>query len=275
MSAPTLQREAQQQFGTDGIAPLSRPSAVTRLFMAVVAWAERLNLKYARSAIRRSTTRRRFPWVARDRARMAAIRAELDRVLERQDELPGFQDISVDVRHHQPGPRLEDVLPRAASAASRQSNIRRCPDTWRLVQKIPGLKTAMFSIFEPGKHLPPHRGPYNGVLRLHLGADRAGAAREARHPRRRTRSTTGAKARRLSSTTPMSTRPGTTPRRRASCCSSISSSRCAFPANLRQLAADEPGGVHALHPRGPRQPHAPGKSSFYAEAEATRSGRPA
>src|SRR5436190_2101526 len=24
-------------------------------------------------------------------------------------------------------------------------------------------------IFEPGKHLKPHRGPYNGVLRLHLG----------------------------------------------------------------------------------------------------------
>lgn len=27
----------------------------------------------------------------------------------------------------------------------------------------------MFSIFEPGKHLPPHRGFYNGVLRFHLG----------------------------------------------------------------------------------------------------------
>ena len=27
----------------------------------------------------------------------------------------------------------------------------------------------MFSIFEPGKHLKPHRGPYNGVLRFHLG----------------------------------------------------------------------------------------------------------
>jgi beta-hydroxylase len=37
------------------------------------------------------------------------------------------------------------------------------------LQKIPGLKTAMFSIFDPGKHLPAHRGPYNGVLRLHLG----------------------------------------------------------------------------------------------------------
>ena len=27
----------------------------------------------------------------------------------------------------------------------------------------------MFSILEPGKHLPPHKGPDNGVLRLHLG----------------------------------------------------------------------------------------------------------
>jgi len=24
-------------------------------------------------------------------------------------------------------------------------------------------------VFEPGKHLPSHRGPYNGVVRLHLG----------------------------------------------------------------------------------------------------------
>lgn len=27
----------------------------------------------------------------------------------------------------------------------------------------------MFSIFEPGKHLPAHRGPDDGVLRFHLG----------------------------------------------------------------------------------------------------------
>ena len=50
-----------------------------------------------------------------------------------------------------------------------EQNTRLCPETWKAVQKIPNLKTAMFSIFEPGKHLPAHRGPYNGVLRLHLG----------------------------------------------------------------------------------------------------------
>jgi len=31
------------------------------------------------------------------------------------------------------------------------------------------LITVLFSILEPGKHLPAHRGPHNGVLRLHLG----------------------------------------------------------------------------------------------------------
>jgi ornithine lipid ester-linked acyl 2-hydroxylase len=31
------------------------------------------------------------------------------------------------------------------------------------------MKMAMFSVFEPGKHLKPHRGIYNGIFRLHLG----------------------------------------------------------------------------------------------------------
>jgi beta-hydroxylase len=29
--------------------------------------------------------------------------------------------------------------------------------------------TAFFSILAPGKHIPDHRGPFNGVLRYHLG----------------------------------------------------------------------------------------------------------
>jgi beta-hydroxylase len=37
------------------------------------------------------------------------------------------------------------------------------------MRAIPGMKTAMFSILAAGKHIPPHRGPYKGVLRYHLG----------------------------------------------------------------------------------------------------------
>jgi beta-hydroxylase len=50
-----------------------------------------------------------------------------------------------------------------------EGNAARCPETMRILRKIPGLKTAFFSILSPKKHIPPHRGPYVGVLRLHLG----------------------------------------------------------------------------------------------------------
>lgn len=39
----------------------------------------------------------------------------------------------------------------------------------RILKKIPQTNTAMFSILSPGKYIPPHRGPYKGVLRYHLG----------------------------------------------------------------------------------------------------------
>ena len=43
-----------------------------------------------------------------------------------------------------------------------------CPETARLLDQIPGMKTALFSILEPGTRITPHRGPYRGVLRYHL-----------------------------------------------------------------------------------------------------------
>ena len=49
------------------------------------------------------------------------------------------------------------------------ANCERCPETTRLVEHVPGMQTAMFSILAPGKHIPPHDGPYKGVLRYHLG----------------------------------------------------------------------------------------------------------
>ena len=31
------------------------------------------------------------------------------------------------------------------------------------------MTTSFFSILSPGKHIPAHRGAWNGILRLHLG----------------------------------------------------------------------------------------------------------
>ena len=45
--AETETADHGQTFGTEGITPMERPSAVTRFFMGIVNWAEKLNLKYA------------------------------------------------------------------------------------------------------------------------------------------------------------------------------------------------------------------------------------
>jgi len=159
---------ADQTFGTAGIAPMERPGAMTRFFMGIVAWAERLNLKHAKLGNPPVYDNAIFPWAAEIEKDFPAIRAELDRVLLRQSELPTFQDISTDVKTISNDSHWRTFFLAGFGLKSEQ-NIKACPETWRAVQKIPGLKTAMFSIFEPGKHLPAHRGPYNGVLRLHLG----------------------------------------------------------------------------------------------------------
>jgi beta-hydroxylase len=177
MTANTTQRAfaperrdegADQKIATAGIAPLERPSAMTRFFMGIVARAERLNLKYARLGNPPVYDNRVFPWVAEIEKAAPGIRAELERVLIRKSELPNFQDISTDVKTISTDQGWKTFFLLAFGVKSVQ-NIAQCPETWKAVQAIPGLKTAMFSIFEPGKHLPPHRGPYNGVLRLHLG----------------------------------------------------------------------------------------------------------
>ena len=157
--AQTTSPEPSQAFATKGLEQtMVRPGLVTRFFMGVVAFAERLNLKYAKLGNPPVYDNAVFPWVAGIEREWDKIRAELERVLERQDELPTFQSISTDVASITKDTHWKTFF-LAGFGLSSERNIAQCPETWRIVLTIPGLKTAMFSIFEPGKHLPPHRGP--------------------------------------------------------------------------------------------------------------------
>ena len=164
----TIDQQPAQQFGTAGIAAMGRPSVVTRAFMAIVAFVERLNLSHSKVGNPPIYDNAVFPWAKSIERDWRLIRAELDKVLTRKDDLPGFHELSTDVATISQDRGWKTFLLCGYGFRS-QANIDQCPETWRICQKIPGLTTVMFSILEPGKHLPPHRGPYNGVLRLHLG----------------------------------------------------------------------------------------------------------
>ena len=162
------ERNPGQKFGTTGIKPLGRPSLVTRFFMRIVAWAERLNLAFSKVGNPPIYDKAVFPWARVIEQEWRAIRTELDRVLMRKDDLPGFHELSTDVSTISTDRGWKTFF-LAGYGFRSEKNIKLCPETWRICQNIPGLITVMYSILEPGKYLPPHRGPYNGVLRLHLG----------------------------------------------------------------------------------------------------------
>lgn len=44
-----------------------------------------------------------------------------------------------------------------------------CPKTVALLNAIPSVKAAMFALLPPGSKLNPHRDPFAGSLRYHLG----------------------------------------------------------------------------------------------------------
>ncbi|MGI9017904.1 MAG: aspartyl/asparaginyl beta-hydroxylase domain-containing protein, partial [Euzebya sp.] len=108
-----------------------------------------------------------FPWTHLLATHCPTIRAEAEQVLRVREALPNFQDIAPD------DIKLSDddqwkTFWFVGYGVWDNPNCIRCPGTAAVLRAIPGMTTAFFSILGPGKHLPPHVGPYRGVLRHHL-----------------------------------------------------------------------------------------------------------
>ena len=106
-------------------------------------------------------------WIPALEAQWPVIRAELDEVLSYRDDLPNFQDISVDQASITNDDGWKTFFFFGYGFRS-GANCSRCPRTAALLDGIPGLTTAFFSILSPHKKIGAHRGPWRGVLRYHL-----------------------------------------------------------------------------------------------------------
>ena len=108
-----------------------------------------------------------FDWTSTLETNWQSIGKELDLVLESIDNLPGFHNISPD-QARVSGDGLWKTFFLYGYGIKMAQNCKYCPETTKLIESVPGMKTAFFSILLPGKHIPEHCGPYNGVLRYHL-----------------------------------------------------------------------------------------------------------
>lgn len=113
-------------------------------------------------------SRKTFDWIPDLESKFSVIRGELDNVLLKLEDVPNFQDIQVEQQNLTEGDDWKTFI-FCGYQAPCEANLLRCPETAKILESIPGLVSAMFSILKAGKHIPPHEGPYNGVLRVHLG----------------------------------------------------------------------------------------------------------
>ena len=109
-----------------------------------------------------------FDWVSGLESHWPVIRNELEGVLRDRDRLPNFQDISTDQVVITKDNKWKTYFLYGFGYKS-ESNCERCPETTKLIESVPGMTTAFFSILLPHKHIPEHRGLYKGFLRYHLG----------------------------------------------------------------------------------------------------------
>nr|WP_232294648.1 MULTISPECIES: aspartyl/asparaginyl beta-hydroxylase domain-containing protein [Achromobacter] len=146
----------------------NKPSLYSRLLFRFIDW---LRQRIARASLvgdKPIFQNAQFPWIPELEARTPAIRAELTELLAERQNLPAFHEISPDVGMITSDDQWKTFLFMGYGLRS-ERNLARCPETARALLGIPGVRSAFFSILEPGKRIPLHTGPYNGVLRLHLG----------------------------------------------------------------------------------------------------------
>src|SRR5512132_2380343 len=109
-----------------------------------------------------------FPWVSTLEEKWRDIRDEVDRVLCYRDSIPRFQDASRDQYKISPDDKWRTFVLYGFGFKS-ELNCRLCPKTTAILEAVPALRTAFFSLLGPGKHVPRHKGVTKGMLRCHLG----------------------------------------------------------------------------------------------------------
>lgn len=148
--------------------PQIRDIVVDRLGKKIIWNLERFISRYSLVENTPFLAAEQFSWKPILEENWQTIRKELDIILQYTDDLPRFQDISPDQAKNISKDNLWKTFFLYGYGVKLQQNCGYCPETTRIIEQIPGLKTAFFSILLPGKHIPEHRGPYKGVLRCHL-----------------------------------------------------------------------------------------------------------
>lgn len=128
-----------------------------------------LNKKYSYVGDNTFFDKQLFSWIENIEAQSEPIRKELDMLLKQKEKLPNL----LEFEQAQKKATGDDDKWKAVFFMTYGNRIEETckafPNTAKILDEIPGLKLAFFSILDGNKHINAHRGAFNGVLRYHLG----------------------------------------------------------------------------------------------------------
>jgi ornithine lipid ester-linked acyl 2-hydroxylase len=106
-----------------------------------------------------------FPWIAELERHWEDIRNEA--IAIRASEIPSLGDISFDHGRIAADRRWRSLFLKGYGYRM-EHNCARAPITASLIEKVPGLVTACYSVMEAGGHIPRHWGMTKGMITYHL-----------------------------------------------------------------------------------------------------------
>ena len=159
---------ASHHYGANSPATLPQRPWYYRIAKKARPWVDRMIAKSSLVGTGPVLESAELPWTARLAGQWQTIRAEAEALLPKLEAIPPLRWVSPDHR------RIEqEALWRSfflyGYGYKAEHNCTRCPETTLLVETIPGLVSAFFSILLPGTHIRPHRGPSKGLVTCHLG----------------------------------------------------------------------------------------------------------
>ena len=103
---------------------------------------------------------------------LSAIQTELESLLGERNAIPRYHEVAEPETYIsgtiKPEKAWRVFMLRWMAGGGLEANMAKCPRTSALLDEVPGVTQAFFSILDGGKPIPAHDGSYLGYLRYHL-----------------------------------------------------------------------------------------------------------
>lgn len=109
-----------------------------------------------------------FAWITQLEQHWEIIKAEAEVALADLNKVPPLATISPDHRRIAPAQKWRAFFLYGYGYRT-DANCIKCPQTAALIETVPGLNSAFFSILAPGTHIAPHTGVTKSLITCHLG----------------------------------------------------------------------------------------------------------